>query len=123
MAQAAFIACILFLSSRCYYDSEEYLFPKPAGDCDTTNVTFSLSVQPVLQTYCYSCHSNANSSFGGNIRLEAYADVKVRADDGSLAGSIQHLPPYLPMPQGASKLEPCKITLIKKWIEVGSPNN
>lgn len=110
--------------SRCYYDSEEYLYPQVSSQCDTTNITFSQSVQPILQNICLSCHSNTTAaSFGGNIRLEDYADVKVRVDDHRLIGSIAHEAGYSPMPMGAPMLSDCKITVIKKWAEAGAPNN
>jgi type IV secretory pathway VirB6-like protein len=111
------------LLSACYYDSEEYLFPQLSNTCDTTQVTFALGVKPILQNSCYSCHSNTTFAFGNNIRLEDYADVKTRADNGSLLGSISHAGGYAAMPQGSAKLEDCKITIVIKWIETGAPNN
>lgn len=111
------------LIEGCYYDSEEYLYPQPGNQCDTVNVTFSLSVRPLLENYCYSCHSNSTSSFGGNIRLEDYADVKARADNGSLLGSISHAGGFSPMPKGAAKLQVCQIAIVQKWIDAGAPNN
>ncbi|HJZ39859.1 MAG TPA: hypothetical protein VJ203_05815 [Bacteroidales bacterium] len=118
-----FTALFIFLLSTCYYDSEEYLFPRTGNYCDTTNVTFALSVKPILQNSCYACHSNSTSSFGRNIRLEDYNDVIARVSDGHLLGSINHAPGYIPMPRGAPKLEDCKIIIIQKWIESGFPNN
>ncbi len=118
-----FIICVIMLVTACYYDSEEYLYPQLGNPCDTANVTFSLSVKPLLQSYCYGCHSNSTSSLGGNIRLEDYADVKIRADDGSLYGSISHSGGFSTMPLGAAKLQDCKIALVQKWIDTGAPNN
>jgi hypothetical protein len=119
----AVVIFLCYLASCCYYDSKEFLYPELGDTCDTTSVTFSGSVQPILQDFCYSCHSNANASFGGNIRLEDYADVKLRADDGSLFGSISHASGYTAMPQGAGKMPDCPIATIGTWIETGSPNN
>lgn len=117
------VLCVIMLVPACYYDSEEYLYPQLGNPCDTANVTFSLSVKPMLQNFCYSCHSNSTSSLGGNIRLEDYADVKLRADDGSLYGSISHSGGFSPMPMGAAKLQDCNIVLVQKWIDTGTPNN
>ena len=111
------------LVSSCYYDSEEYLYPRINEPCDSTNITFGLSVRSVLQNDCYSCHSNSNAVFGNNIKLEDYADVLSRANDGSLLGSISHNPSYTPMPYGLEKLDDCKIAIIQKWIESGAPDN
>lgn len=115
---------ILPVAAGCYYDSEEYLFPTIGTSCDTTNVTFSDQVTSILDNRCLSCHSNSTAAaFGGNIRLEDYADVKARVDDMRLQGSINHDPGYSPMPMGASKLDACSLSMIRVWIESGAPNN
>lgn len=108
----------------CYYDSKEYLFPQNSNGCDTTNITYNLSVKPILNNYCLSCHSNSTAaSLGGNIKLENYVDVKLRADNGSLLGSVKQAGGFSPMPKGSSKLDDCKLTIIQKWIDDGAPNN
>lgn len=115
---------IIIVLNRCYYDSEEYLYPQTGNTCDTTNVTFSGSIVPLLDNNCLSCHSNSTAAgLGGNIRLEDYADVKVRADDGKLLGSISHAGGFIPMPQGAPKLDECPINLVRIWINQGAANN
>jgi len=120
-----FSSAVLIMASfsTCYYDSEEYLYPQVNNACDTTNVTYSLVVKPILENNCYGCHSNTSSSLGGNVRLEDYADVMIRVSNGSLIGTVSHSSGFVPMPQGAPKLEECKITTIQLWIDDGSPNN
>ena len=114
---------IIAVAYSCVYHNEEDLYPQP-DTCDTVNVTFSSSVQPVLQQNCLSCHgNNTASSLGGNIKLEDYQDVKLRADDGSLLGTISHEPGYSPMPRRASKLDDCTISIIEIWINSNSPDN
>jgi uncharacterized membrane protein len=96
----------------------------PDITCDTANVTFSGSVKPILQSRCISCHSNtAAASAGGNIKLEDYADVKIRTDNGSLLSAIKHLSGYSQMPKESAKLDNCSIRKIEKWIELGTQNN
>jgi len=115
---------VLMAASSCYYDSEEYLYPQTSGQCDTLNVTYTNSIVPLMQNYCLSCHSNGQAAaFGGNIRLENYTDVKVRADDHRLLGSVAHENGYSPMPKGASQLENCKVTTIRIWVNAGALNN
>lgn len=114
---------IIFLLSACYYDSIEYLFPEENNQCDTTSFSYSTDVKPILQNNCYSCHSNSSSSLGGGIKLEDHADVTVQASNGRLMGTITHSDGFVQMPQGAPKLEDCKITIIRKWIEAGMLNN
>ncbi len=119
------VATVFLLAiSGCYYNSKEYLYPQVSNGCDTTNVTFNLSVKPILNSYCLSCHSNSSAaSYGGNIKLENYTDVKLRADNGSLFGSVNYTGGFSQMPKGSSKLDDCKLTIIKKWIDDGAPNN
>jgi hypothetical protein len=118
------LSSIIWFASGCYYDSEELLFPQTDPSCDTINITYALSVAPILQENCLLCHSNSMAAgFGGNLRLEDYADVKIRVDDDKLLGAISHASGYSPMPMDASKLDPCKIKTISLWINAGAPDN
>lgn len=124
MKDLIIVITVIAFAWSCYYDNEEFLYPKLSSSCDTNNLTFSSSVKPVLQQYCYTCHSNNSAaSFGGNIKLEDYADVKISADNGKLYGTVAHLPGYSPMPKGGSKLDDCDISMIKTWIDSGAPDN
>ena len=111
----------LFLGS-CEWKNEEEEFGVVV--CDTSQVTLSGTVKPILQTNCYTCHSSAAaSSFGAGINLEEYQALKGRADGGSLLGSISHASGFSSMPKGASKLSDCNISLIEAWIQKGAPND
>jgi hypothetical protein len=115
---------MLLIVSGCYYNSEEFLYPEINNQCDTSDITFTGSVSPVLSQYCFSCHSNTTAAaYGGNIKLEDYVDVKTYADNGRLLGAIQHSPGYSAMPRGAGKLSDCTIKTIRIWTEDGTPNN
>ena len=109
--------------SSCFYDSEEYLYPGTSNQCDTTHVTYAQSVVPIIRNYCLSCHGNNSSALGGGLKLEDYADIKLRADDHRLLGSVNHETGYSPMPKGTSKLDDCKRSTIRIWINAGAPNN
>ncbi|MFM7079971.1 MAG: c-type cytochrome domain-containing protein [Bacteroidota bacterium] len=91
------------------------------GPCDTLNVTYNGTVKPILQTKCVGCHSG-NSSSGG-INLSTWAGVNAVATNGSLTGSIKHLPNYTAMPAGSPKLPDCEIRKIEIWVSQGAPNN
>lgn len=90
-------------------------------DCDTTNVTYSGSIWPTIQTNCYGCHSGQTP--GGDIFLVDYASIASVANSGQLYGAISHSEGYTPMPKNAPKLSDCKIDQVKIWIEDGTPNN
>lgn len=117
------VIVLLFSFSGCYYDSKEYLYPELSASCDTTNITYSGSVVSALDL-CQGCHSNNSAaSYGGNIKLQNYADVQAHALDGKLLGSIKFTSGFSPMPKGSTQLANCKITIIEKWIKAGALNN
>ena len=113
------IAMIIFMQS-CYYDVAEDLYPQVAA-CDTTNVTYTNNVFPIINANCTSCHSGQAPS--GNIRLENYNDISAAANNGSLLGVIRHEPGWSPMPKGGGKLNDCDIAEIETWVNQGAPNN
>ncbi len=90
------------------------------GSCDTVNVSFSANVNPMLSTYCISCHSG--SAPQGGVNLSGYANVKIYVDNGKLLGSIEHKPGFVAMPQG-SKLSDCNIGMVRNWIAEGALDN
>ena len=112
---------LIFVSTSCFYDNEEKLYPVISTSCDLTNVTFSGTIKPILQASCYSCHSNGGE--GGGVKLENYADVKTTASSGKLLGTVKHLSGFQAMPQGGGKLPDCEINQLQKWIDNGALNN
>ncbi len=114
-------AGLIFYSAGCYYDVEDRLYPKIS--CDTTNITYSKTIVPVLQNNgCINCHSGTASS-GGNIALDTYAAVKVYCNNGRLLGSINQYAGYAAMPLSGNKMNSCDIAKISSWITAGVPNN
>ncbi len=117
-----FFAIILVLLGSCYYDNEEALYPSLNSACDTTNVTFSGIIAPMLANNCLSCHSNATAAGAGNgIRLENHADVQTRA--AAIAGSIKQTGTFSPMPKNGGKLNACLIKQFDLWVSKGMLNN
>ena len=113
---------LLFFTTSCYYDNEEALYPQLSSSCDTTNVTFSGTIAPMLAGNCLSCHSNAMApSAGSNIPLENYADVQSRKT--AISGSINHTGSYSPMPKNGVKLKACLLTKFDIWVKNGALNN
>ena len=120
------IISLLAILIGCYYDNEEELYPDQPGDCDTTNVTFSGTIFPIINGNCTSCHSG--SAPQGNILLEDYATISKQAkipagQAGSLYGAISHDPGNSPMPKNGTQLSDCKIKQVKVWIDAGTPDN
>lgn len=113
------LAIITGFISSCYYDVESELY---GMNCDTTNVKYSTTIAGSLTNYgCLGCHAGGNPS--GGINLENYDNVKAVANTGKLYGSISHSQGFIPMPDGAAKMNSCDINRIKAWIDAGAPNN
>jgi hypothetical protein len=110
---------LAFLTWGCYYDDEETLYPQTA--CDTSNITYSLTVNPVLQSNCSQCHNSVSPS--GGIDLASYDAVVAAVNTGRVLGAINHETGYSPMPKNADKLGDCQIAQVTKWIDLGMPNN
>lgn len=91
------------------------------NDCDTTTITYSLAIAPLINTNCKGCHNPAFLSAG--LDLTNYTTVRSIALNGKFAGVVNHQAGFSPMPKGAAKLNDCKITQIRKWIAAGSLNN
>lgn len=96
--------------------------PDPAPACDSSSVTYSATIRPLLQQKCFSCHSGAVLS--GGVDLGYYNNVKYYADEGSLWSVTCRNGNYPPMPPDAgSRLDECQLGKLKKWIREGAPNN
>lgn len=111
-----------FSLSGCYYDDEETLYAliTPAV-CDTTNVTYTNDIIPILQRECYACHGS--SAPGGGYILNTFTGLLVSVNDGSLLGAVAHAPGFSQMPKGGNQLPDCEIQFIRTWINQGAPNN
>ena len=112
------IYCITFLQSGCTYDKAELL--NPGNTCDTTNISYSFSIVPLLTSNCTGCHSGASAPNG--VRLDTYEGVNSVAD-ALLLGVINQSRGYIPMPKNGTKLTDCSINKITQWLAAGRPHN
>jgi hypothetical protein len=106
------------LFPSCYFDKEDTLYP--FMKCDTTHVTYSQTIVPILSASCYVCHSSAHPELG--VALDSWASIMVYVTNGKLIPAIDHTGPY-PMPKQGSMLDMCSIERIQRWIANGAPNN
>ncbi len=117
------LSCIVFISS-CYYDKEELLYgganSAPCTDSAGT-VSYAQKIVPMLQQYCYSCHTGSFPS--GNELMGTYAADKAMGQNGKLFGTVNHSTGFSPMPKGMPKMTACQIATIRKWIDSGMLNN
>jgi hypothetical protein len=117
----AVLALLLLSFGSCYYDRESDLYVTPA--CDTTNVTWTGVVKPIIDERCayVGCHGGGYSS--GNHDLTHYAGVLEIAKSGALVGSIEHQSNYTSMPYQAAPLPDCMINQIRIWVNKGAPQD
>jgi hypothetical protein len=115
----------LIMAIKCTYKKAEDVYPVNNTGCDTTNVSYSASIQPILSVNCYSCHSKANSALGNGVVLDNYNDVSDQAKGGFLVANVTEKDLNSPthMPRGAPSLPDCEIFKIKAWVGQGYKNN
>ena len=113
------ITIFSFLFVSCYYDNEEALYPTLSSSCDTTNVTYSGKIVPILNDNCLGCHSAVAT--GGSILLTSYAEVVGYAP--RITGSIKQLASFSAMPKNSGKIKSCSIIQWDIWVRKGMLNN
>lgn len=121
------IALILIAISSftaCYYDKKDQVYPQVvAAACDTTNVTYSVTVTNILNANCNNCHGASANSLGAGIVLNTYASVKPYITNGRLVNSILQNGNASPMPKNMAKMDVCSINKIIVWANRGAINN
>jgi hypothetical protein len=121
------IALILIAISSftaCYYDKKDQVYPQVvAAACDTTNVSYSVTVTNILNANCNNCHGASANSLGAGIVLNTYASVKPYITNGRLVNSILQNGNASPMPKNMAKMDVCSINKIIVWANRGAINN
>ncbi|MGE5106890.1 MAG: hypothetical protein ACM3H8_05065 [Sphingobacteriales bacterium] len=123
------ITALLVGMTGCSKKNTDSTYMSPGGgntgnnQCDTTVVKYSTDIVPIMQTICYNCHGNGNTSGSGGYLLEGYANLKPWATDGHLVGNVTHAPGYVAMPYNLPKLSDCNINKIVAWVHQGALNN
>lgn len=119
--QIGALLLFILISSGCYYDKYNKLYPPvTVSTCDSVNVTYSVTVRGILDSYCMGCHDAATAS--GSAILDSYSNVLPWAQGGQLMGDVKQLSGFFQMPPG-SKLSDCDIAKLQKWVNDGAPNN
>ena len=112
------------MSTGCANNKKDLLYT-----CDSTNVSYSKSIKPIMDNSCNNCHSTSQAAnFGGSVILDTYDEVFNHLDTTSIAnggdgGSLLTDVTSGKMPRSAPKLSNCDIAKIKNWIFEGAKNN
>jgi cytochrome c553 len=127
MKNLLIICGLLIIFSSCYNDKADKLYVQPTTTttCDTSNVTYSAIVNPIIQNSCAnssSCHNAAGAALSG-YDFTSYSGLQRAAVSGNLIPAIQHAGslPYMPLNQ--AKLADCDIQKIVIWINAGALQN
>ncbi|MBC8266866.1 MAG: hypothetical protein H8E84_07875 [Flavobacteriales bacterium] len=113
-----YFSIFLLLFSSCYYDNQEELYQYLVDNCDTTSITFSNSIMPIIIDECSSCHLSGNTL--GEVSLNSYSEVMIYVDNGELESDINGTANIMPK---AGMMNNCNIMIIEKWINDGAKNN
>jgi hypothetical protein len=107
--------------SSCKYDNAEELYP--TAPCDTTMVTYSLTVAPIISLNCLALECHGGTAEMSGIPMEGYDNMKTVVDNMRLIGALRHESGYSFMPKNTAPLVECDILSIEQWVAEGAPNN
>lgn len=110
----AFASLMILSQNACYYDNEVEQYG--VATCDTTNISFSQDVLPVINASCISCHvpggQQESSPMTNYEEIKNYSDAILERVNG--IGGI--MPPTGPISE-------CNQSKIEAWVRAGAPNN
>ncbi len=109
----------MLMLNGCYYDNEEELYPN--SFCDTTNVTYAVTIEPIVRTKCAipGCHVAGG---GGNGDFTVFTNVIAKVNDGRFLASVRREAGVRAMPE-SGPLPLCEVQKIEIWIANGALNN
>lgn len=119
MKNTILLFCFACLLASCDYDVAEELYPIDL--CDTTNISYSLDIVPIIDANCYRCHDAQTNQ--GNVAIDDYENFRAYSVNGIMLNVLNHEDNWPPMPEDAPKLDQCSIDKVERWILNGAKNN
>ena len=115
----------LIVFQGCLYNKADQQYPS-TGNCDTSNVQYSIEIKAILDANCKPCH-NGTASISG-IDLYNYSTISGLALDGqftygTLLSAVMHKGGAPNMPQNGPMLQDCDINKIAAWVHSGAPDD
>jgi hypothetical protein len=110
-----FLVWVLLTQPGCKNYNSVDLYPP----CDTTNVTYSHDIYPIVEANCLPCHTTANNL--GGIILDNVDSARIPAQNGLLLKAVTWDPSVVPMPKGGAQLSECDIDKFTRWVNLGEP--
>ena len=121
-------ALLILAFAGCYNDKGDQLYVPPlASTCDTSSVSFSTDIMPILTSSCNiagGCHDAAGQSTSG-YNFTTYAGIQTIANYNILINDINGTPSagHNTMPKNLPKMSACDINKITAWVNKGAQNN
>jgi len=128
MKKLMLAAGLPLLLGSCYNDKYDKLYPATVVvTCDTTNVSFAASIQPILTANCNiagGCHDAAGVAVSG-YDFTNFTIFHLLAANSSVVTDINGTPTagHNAMPKDLPKLSQCDINKITAWVNQGAQNN
>ena len=124
---SAILMYVIFLEGCVYHKGDDAYPPTGGGgDCNDSNVRYSVEIKSILDANCISCH-NGTASISG-IDLYDHQTISTLALDkkftyGTLLSAVLHKGGAPLMPQGLPQLGDCEINKIATWVYQGAQDN
>jgi hypothetical protein len=129
LAAIAVLISILIFEGCVYNKGDENYPPRPGGgDCDVSNVRYSVEIKAILDANCQFCHKGPGSVSGRD--LYDYSIISTLALDGqftygTLISAVLQKggAPFMPQSSPQEQLNDCDLNKIITWVHNGAPNN
>lgn len=119
---------VLISTLGCYNDKYDKLYVTPPNTvCDTTAMSFTNNILPILNANCNiagGCHNTSGKSVS-QFDFTTYPDVKTEATIDIMVNDINGTPSsrHHAMPLNLPKISQCDINQITAWINQGALDN
>ena len=131
MKKIILAATALVIFAGCYNDKYDKLYPLPTTTtttCDTTTITYTHDILPIITASCYNtstggCHGTGTTS---GYDYTTFSVLQNNALSGWVVQDINFAATgrgHNNMPLNGSKLSACDINKITRWVNQGALNN
>jgi hypothetical protein len=128
LAAVCFVVYMIFSEGCVYHKGDADQYPPTVGNCNDSNVRYSVEIKAILNTNCISCHNGPGSD--SHIDLYNYSIIHGLATDGqftygTLLSAVLHKggAPFMPKSDPQQQLDDCSINKIAIWVYNGAPDN
>jgi hypothetical protein len=128
MKRIMIAAGLLLMLGSCYNDKYDKLYPVASTTCDTTSISYTNDVAPIITAYCAisgGCHNASGDVATGGLDYTVFPILQSQATTDLIVADINGTPGrgHSAMPLNLPKLSQCNINKITRWINEGAPDN